>query len=171
MGKILIAAACCLIACACVLTGCNSGGCTELRSSVPRADFYNSSTNSAITVDSLQITGVGVPGDSILYGPSTRNKTVYLPMPAEVNSVQWRIAYMQTELARRGIADTVSIDFDRTPWFAGEECGAMFKYRITRLATTTNVIDSVVLVDSVVVNVDAVTFKIYFRTGDEPIQQ
>ena len=156
----------CVIATALVvaLSGCNSGGCTELRSSVPRAVFYSSTTSGQISLDSLLITGIGVPGDSTLYGPSERLSSVYLPMPALVNHVGWRIAYMHKSLAEFDVADTITLDFDRTPWFAGEECGAMYKYKITRLDYTCNLIDSVVLVDSMVVNIDNATLNVYFRT-------
>lgn len=167
MGKILRSLAVCLCGflwAAGLLTSCNSGGCTDLRSAVPRADFYSSATLSAITVDSLQITGIGAPGDSVLYGPSSRISSVYLPMPAEVDKVSWRFAYMQSFLAAINLADTVSLSFDRTPWFAGEECGAMYKYKIKEVSYTTNIIDSVGIADSVVVNIEQATLNIYFRT-------
>lgn len=166
MGKILtyLVIFCLTMA---MLSACNTGGCTDLRSAVPRADFYSSDNNRPITVDSLSITGIGVPGDSVLYGPGTRNNSVYLPMPPVSNTVRWRFAYMQKDLAASGIADTLTIDFERTPWFAGEECGAMFKYRITSVQCTANVIDSVTVVDSVVVNVDNPSLNIYFHTAQE----
>lgn len=166
MGKILTICACCLTALTFLLSACNTAGCTELRSSVPRADFYSASTKTAITVDSLQIMGIGVPGDSVLYKPSQRLSQILLPMPPEANTVSWRIAYMQNSLAQFDMADTITMDFERSPWFAGEECGAMYKYRITRLDFTTNVIDSVALVDSLVVNLDQATLAVYFRTAN-----
>lgn len=167
MGKVLISIIALTIGLSVLLTGCNSGGCTELRSAVPRADFYSSSTLNAISVDSLQITGIGAPGDSVLYGPSQRLSTAYLPMPADVDRVKWRFEYMQKHLALYSISDTLSIKFDRTPWFAGEECGAMYKYRITQVDCTRNLIDSIAIVDSLVINVEQATFNIYFRT-EEP---
>lgn len=164
MGKFLtILTLSCLALCV-SLTGCNSGGCTELRSAVPRADFYSSSTARPITVDSLSIVGIGAPGDSVLYGPAEKLSSVYLPMPADMNSVQWRIGYMQENLAQYNLADTVSMKFERMPWFAGEECGAMFKYKITELRYTQNLIDSVIIADSTVVNIDQANLNIYFRT-------
>ena len=165
MGKILTILCCALSALSAVLSGCNTAGCTELRSSVPCANFYSSTTGKAITVDSLQITGVGVPGDSVLYGPSQRLTQIYLPMPAAVDKVSWRLAYMQKALADYDVADTVTMQFERMPWFGGEECGAMYKYRITRLDYTDYVIDSVVLIDSLVSNVEQTTMTIYFRTN------
>lgn len=166
MGKILTLFGCLVILMSVLLSGCNTAGCTDLRSSVPRADFYASGSGGKITVDSLEITGVGVPGDSVLYGPSDRISQISLPMPPEATSVQWRIAYMQSNLVALGLADTISLDFERSPWFAGEECGAMYKYRITRLRYTTNIIDSVALTDSTVINIDTQNLAIYFRTSN-----
>ncbi len=147
------------------LTGCNTSGCTELRSAVPRADFYDAATQKAITLDSLSISGIGAPNNAELYGPSDRITSVYLPMPALKDRVQWRIAYMQHALAIMDVADTITLDFERTPWFAGSECGAMYKYRINSLSYTTNVIDSVALTDSLVINVETATLAVYFRTS------
>lgn len=150
-----------------LLTSCNTAGCTELRSAVPRADFYSSATGKTISIDSLSISGLGAPDDAELYGPADRLSSVYLPMPALKDRVEWRIAYMQKALAEYDIADTITLDFERTPWFAGAECGAMYKYRINRLAYTTNVIDSVALTDSLVINVETVTMAVYFCTSGE----
>lgn len=146
------------------LSGCNNGGCTDMRSSTPRADFYSASTQKAILVDSLEVTGIGAPGDSLLYNGSQRLSMIYLPMPADRENVSWRLAYIQAELAAVEAADTLSYTFERFPWFAGEECGAMYKYRITSMHYTTHLIDSVSITDSLVANVDVPTFNIYFRT-------
>lgn len=44
----------------------------------------------------------------------------------------------------------------------------MYYYRISSVETSTNLIDSVTVVDSLVTNADRISFKIYFRIGDEP---
>lgn len=165
MGKILIYLSLIATVLLIVLSSCNTGGCTELRSAIPRAEFYSSTTAQTISIDSLQISGVGAPGDSILYKSSQRLSTIYLPMPAQKESVQWRIAYMQSSLAAYNLADTISMDYDRMPWFAGEECGAMYKYRIKKLDYTRNIIDSVALSDSLVENIEKTNIAIYLRTN------
>lgn len=165
MGKILSIFAVIALALTGLLTGCNNAGCVDMRSSTPRADFYSDSSMRAITIDSIEVTGIGAPGDSLLYTEGQRLSKIYLPMPADANAVSWRIAYREALLAERGIADTLSYAFERYPWFAGEECGAMFRYRITSMNYTTHIIDSVAIVDSLVVNIDRPTFNIYFRTN------
>lgn len=164
MGKVLTAVCISLMLLSMALTGCNNG-CTELRSAIPRADFYSSSTHTQIALDSMMIIGVGAPGDSAIYNLATRSSTVYLPMPALQNSVQWRFVYTQAALVEVGLADTLTLQFERTPWFAGDECGAMYKYKITNLECTNYIIDSVALLDRVVTNVEKINMEIYFRTG------
>ncbi len=44
----------------------------------------------------------------------------------------------------------------------------MYYYRINRCTTTYNLIDSVVVADSLITNVDMVRIKIYFRTAETP---
>ena len=43
----------------------------------------------------------------------------------------------------------------------------MFIYRIKRCSTTTHLIDSVVVADSLITNVDIVRIRIYFRTQSD----
>lgn len=165
MGKLLtIASIVTVVGLTLLSTGCNTSGCVEMRSSVPRADFYSYPDMQPLRVDSLQITGVGVPGDSILYGLGEQLSSIYLPVPPAVNKVSWRIAYMQKELAEFDLADTITLTYNRQPWFAGPDCGAMYKYLITDIGYTTHIIESVAIVDSLVVNIDRTTLNIYFRT-------
>lgn len=160
MGKILSILA--IIVTAWIFHACNTAGCTELRSAIPSAEFCSSSTGKPIKLDNLQITGVGVPGDSVLLVAGESASTVYLPMRATAERTVWELAYHYTDLS--GITDTIALDYERQAWFAGEECGAMYRYRITSLRYTTAVIDSIAVTDSLVTNVDRTTLKIYFRT-------
>ena len=164
MGKFLIISCITLLSVSGLLISCNTSGCTEMRTSVPRADFYSAETEQKIIIDSLEIVGIGAPNDSILYKSGERLSSIYLPMPALIDKVEWRIGYMQKNLREFDIADTIKMKYKRYPWFAGEECGAMYKYKITELSYTQNLIDSIGLVDSLVINVDEPTLNIYFRT-------
>lgn len=145
------------------LLSCNTSGCTDLRSATPRADFYSAFTDKELTVDSLTITGIGAHGDSALIIPGEKTQSVFLPMRAGKNTVSWKIEYAWKAYADENIADTLTIDYDRIEWFAGEECGAMFKYHIRNIDYTRNLIDSIAIPDSVVINVDRPTYEIYFN--------
>lgn len=154
-------------------SGCNTSGCTDNRSSIPLAGFYSSADGKPIAVDSLAIKGVGAPVDTIyLLSPSEIATQVYLPLRATESSTTFEIFYMQSNLA--GLTDRVTIDYNALPYFASEECGAMYRYRIIRLNHTSVLLDSVGIVpeDSVITNAPVQNLHLYFRTSSQdPVQQ
>lgn len=109
------------------------------------------------------MTGIGARGDSALLVPGEKASSVYLPMRTGADRVSWKIEYAWKAYAEEGVADTVTVDYDRIAWFAGEECGAMYKYRIRNVEYTRNLIDSIAVPDSMVINVDRPTYEIYFN--------
>ena len=149
-----------------MVTGCNAVGCTENQNSVPLAGFYSMSTDDAITIDSLAIAGEGAPDDSLLIAPSERASEVYLPLRSTATSTTFVIKYMQKALAEYGLEDRITFYYESIPWFASEDCGAMYHYRITRVAHTTQLLDSIGITDSLVSNVERQTIRLYFRTSD-----
>lgn len=155
------------IAAAAVCGGCSVIGCTENQNSIPLAGFYSSADGKAISVDSLAIGGMDAPDDSLLVRPSSRASQVYLPLRANRSQTAFYIKYMQKAFAARDIEDVIIIDYESKPWFASEDCGAMYVYRITSLENTTNLIDSVTITvaDSTVTNVEREYLRIYFRTA------
>lgn len=156
-----------VLATAGVLTSCNSSGCTENRNAVPLAAFHASSTGKEIQLDSVSISGVGAPADSVLSPSGQPVSQVYLPMRPTRPSVEWCLAYRWKDLDDPRLYDTISIDYDSQPYFASEECGAYYRYRITSLGCTDHLIDSVVIVDSLITNIDRVYLQIYFRVAQD----
>ena len=66
----------------------------------------------------------------------------------------------------------LTFDYSASPYFASEECGALYYYHIRRLKHTTHLIDSIVITDSLITNADLERIRIYFRTShDETPQQ
>jgi len=149
-----------------LLAACNSTGCTDNQNSVPLAGFYSMTTGDAISVDSLAISGVGAPNDSLLLGPSERASSVYLPLRSGETATTFVIKYMQKALAQYGLEDRITFYYEAQPWFASEECGAMYHYRITRVSHTSQLLDSVGISDSLVTNVERETIGLFFRTAD-----
>lgn len=145
---------------------CSTDGCMENRSSIPRAEFY-SSDGTAITLDSLEITGIGAPDDSALVKAGTDVAEVSLPMRSTMTSTSWCFSYKWSYLDTPALNDTITFNYDSLPWFASEECGAMYHYRITRISWTDHLVDSVVALDSLITNMEKVQLRIYFRTDDE----
>lgn len=162
--SILIAAA------AAVTAGCNTTGCTDNQNSVPLAGFYSMTTGESVYLDSLAIGGDGAPNDTLLLGPGESASQVYLPLRSGHNSTTFVIKYMQSHLAALGIEDRITFYYDSTPFFASEECGALYYYRITRVSHTYQILDSIGISDSLITNVERQTIDLFFRTSqtEEP---
>lgn len=148
------------------VSACSNVGCTENQNSVPLAGFYSSSTEESILPDSIAVGGVDAPNDTLLLGPGSRASQVYLPLRATSPSTEFYIKYKQKALDYPWLVDTIRFDYTATPYFASEDCGAMYHYLITSYSYTTHLIDSVVVTDSLITNLDIERIKIFFRTAD-----
>ncbi|MDE6287964.1 MAG: hypothetical protein K2M00_04165 [Muribaculaceae bacterium] len=151
--------------------GCNTTGCLDNGSAIPLAGFYSSSTGGSISLDSLTVIGLQAPGDSALLRPGHIASSLYLPMRPGEPSTTWVIAYAYKAFAYEWFNDTVTFEYESIPYFASEECGAMYCYNIGKVHCTHHLIDSVALTDPLVTNVDIQTIKIYFRTASEEPQE
>lgn len=144
---------------------CNTTGCLDNQSAVPLAGFYDSE-GGAISLTGIEISGVGVPGDSVLVEPGSSVAKVYLPMRSTRESTAWCIHYTQEGLDNPALNDTISFGYTSEPYFASLECGAMYYYHIKEMRYTTHLIDSVAITDSLITNVDIERIHIYFRTSN-----
>lgn len=145
--------------------GCSSDGCLSNQNALPMAAFYSASADKQVSVRGLQISGVGAPGDSVLVPATQSVTTVYLPMRSDRSSTQWQLLYRPSEALT--ITDYITFDYTSEPHFVSEECGAMYFYRITHVDYTTNMIDSVVVTDSLITNYDLTRIRIYLHEEDE----
>lgn len=158
-----------VIACflAIFIGGCGSAGCLDNGSTLPLAGLFSSETGSAISVDSLEIRGVGAPNDSVLLNPARATASVYLPFRADYEEVRYVFSIKSKGLDYPWLYDTITFRYQTIPYFASADCGAMYIYRLSGLATTHNLIDSVTVTDSLFTNVDRQQIKIFYRTGEE----
>ncbi len=145
------------------VSGCNTSGCLDNRSAIPLAGIYSSETGEAISVSGVEISGVGAPNDSVLAASGSIGQ-VYLPMRSTATTTTWCFHYTQEGLDASEMNDTVSFGYTSEPYFASEECGAMYIYNITSVRYTTHLMDSVIVTDSLITNTDIERIKIYFRT-------
>lgn len=150
-------------AAAVLLVGCNSSGCLDNRRSIPLARFYNAADGTTLTVDSLEVWGIGAPADSAVLESGTKASELYLPMDPGSNVTQWVIAYHYRGHNAVEDFDTISLAYDIIPYFASHECGAMYSYDITSLAYSTHSIDSIALLEPLVTNNGMPTMNIYFK--------
>lgn len=152
-----------LLAAAAMTHSCNTAGCTDNQNSIPLAGFYLASTGEAVAVDSLEVWGVGAPGDSALYSPGDPLSQIYLPLRSTAASTSFCFHYTMKLLSDPAFNDTITLTYTSTPYFASEECGAMYRYTITGLTHTSHLISSVEVTDSIITNTDRQRLKIYFR--------
>lgn len=145
-------------------TGCNSVGCTDNQNSLPYAGFYAWPDGQAITLKSIEITGIGAPDDEPLYSSGESLSNIYLPFRSEQTVTSYCFHYDQAGIDSDAYNDTLTFRYSSRPYFASEECGAMLTYKIESLNYTRHLIESVEITDSTITNTDLERIKIYFRT-------
>lgn len=149
------------------ITSCNTDGCTENRSALPLMGFYTSPGNKPLTLDSIDLGGVGAPHDSLLVKARTKVQKLYLPFRSTSPSTSFFIhyAYPAQGLDNPLFNDTITFHYSAEPYFASEECGAMYNYRIRRVTFTRHLIDSIGITDSLINNYDSERIRVYIRTA------
>ena len=146
-----------------MLTSCSNDGCYENQSSIPLAGFYDSQSKQAIALNSLEVYGIGAIGDSLLTRNGENSKQTYLPFRSIQDNTAFCFHY--TEFGENtAYNDTIWFEYESSPYFASEECGAMYRYKITSVQHTNTIIDSVVIADPEITNVDVERIKIYFKS-------
>lgn len=130
--------------------------------------FYNMATQSPVILDSLELGGVGAPDDSLLIKSGSSVQWLYFPLrfDSEQTSFRFHYDYKEQGLDKPELDDILTIRYTSEPYFASEECGAFYVYRVTGISYTTHLIDSVAVVDSVINNIDMERFKVFFRIAE-----
>lgn len=148
------------------ITSCNNSECFDNQSTLPLAGFYSMQTQKSITVDSLTVYGVGVPGDALLLD-NGQAATLYMPLPLSAKSTSYVFHYNAKALDYEEFNDTLTINYDCYPQFVSNECGAIYKYDVKDFNYTTHLIDSIAIPDLVFNNKDVEVIKIFFRTATQ----
>lgn len=150
-----------------LLASCNTTGCLNNGSALPLVGFYAAENGQPVAINTLDISGVGAPDDTYILSAGTSASQVFLPMRSLYNTTEWRFHYVQEGLDDDAFNDYIAFDYVSEPYFASEECGAMYYYLIKEVRYTTNIIERIEITDSLITNVDAERIKIYFRTQPE----
>ncbi len=144
--------------------GCSSDECEGNKNALPLAGFYNTFIpDQKVSVDSLQIFGMGAPGDSILSEGKTPKSEIYIPFRIDNDVTRYVFRYLYRDYIKAGIADTISFIYSRTPRFVSEACGVSYLFDIKEIRTTHNLIDSVTCPQGIITNADIENIRIYFR--------
>lgn len=146
---------------------CTSDECEGNKNSLPLAAFMSSMPEPApISIDSLSVYGIGVPGDSILLDSAVNVSQTFLPFRIDQGSTTYVIRYLQQLLASRDMRDTLTFTYDIVPQFVSSACGAVYFYDNVRISHTSHFIDSVSCPDGRITNANLTNIFIYFRIND-----
>lgn len=138
------------------LAGCSSDGCLDNGSAIPLVAFYQGTKT--VTLKSLTLRGIDAPGDTLLADKASLNQT-YLPFRLNATVSQFEFDYNDESVD----PDVVTFHYKAIPVFVSHDCGAMYNFEITKCEFTHNAIEDVVIVDSLITNLDRMAIKIYFK--------
>lgn len=140
--------------------GCSSE-CYENRNALPLAEFYvaddSGRVEQKVSLDSVEVVGIGVPGDSILWDGGTM-QSLYLPFRTDSDTTGYRFTDMRT-----GAYDVITFVYTRSPRFVSAECGVSFVYGIQEIYTIGSLIDSVTCPTGEITSKNIENLKIYLR--------
>lgn len=147
--------------------GCSSDECLQNRNALPLAGFYNSSKpETKVSIDSLEVYGIGAPGDSLLSPGTSAVNELYLPFRLDRDTTRYVFRYLHKELAKYDITDTVTFIYSRQARFVSSACGVSYVFGMDSIRCSTNLIDSVTCPAGEITNMDTENLHIYFRVAD-----
>lgn len=152
-----------LTACILALPGCSDSDCPLTTHSVARFDFLDSKTHHPVGLtNGATITGLiyldNRPEIDTVFNQATNYMSVPLSYTERTTYV---MHYSET------LRDTIELTHKNIPFVKDIECGTMMFHQVESMHYTTNVLDSVVLVNPEIDNEEKTNFNIYYRTADD----
>ena len=146
---------------------CSSNGCHENRSSIPKAGLYAYNIPTVtIKMDSVTLYGIGQKNDALILDCARNVTSFTLPFRNDADTTQFVIQYDSYQLAAWGIRDTLTVIYERYPYFISGECGVVFNYAIDTVQYTRYLLDSVAVVTPEVTNQDIETMRLYYYVAE-----
>ncbi|MGN1245490.1 MAG: DUF6452 family protein [Muribaculaceae bacterium] len=149
------------------VTSCSNESCLENQSAVPRCGFYSSQSKKQVSIDSITVYAVGVPGDTMLVECGRSVAKLYMPLDMGNDVTRYVIHYDAVLLSDVRYNDTLTIHYERVPYFVSHECGAMYYFDVKDYGCTNHLIDSVTITADRFTNLDVETIQFYMRTSEE----
>lgn len=144
------------------LTGCSESDCPLTTTSVARFEFLDSKThvpvsfNNGVTVD-----GIVQKGDTLLTDTVFNQAKSYMSLPLSyTEKTTYVMHYSET------LRDTIELTHKNIPFVNSIDCGTMMFYQVEGLRYTTNVLDSIKILNPEINNEEKRNFNIYYRTAD-----
>lgn len=147
-------------------SGCTEE-CTDNQNALPLAGYYSSpKPTQTVSVDSLEIYGVGAPGDSILVDGSGSRSSVYLPFRIDSDTTVYVFRPITAAAKAADIRDTVRFIYSREPHFVNTACGVSYIFRMRAIECSGEVIDSVTCPGGEITNANRENLHIYFHATE-----
>lgn len=152
-----------------ILSGCSSDECYDNKNALPLAGCYGVSDGriSEVSVDSVEVYGVGAPGDSLLQTGATALRQFFIPFRIDSDTTRYVFRYLHQVAVTADLRDTVTFIYDREARFVSSACGASYVYQIREIRNTGLIIDSVVCPAMQITNADVENIKIYFPISQD----
>lgn len=150
-----------------IIAGCGTDECYDNRNALPYAGFYGEIEGqmTPIKVDSIEVYGIGAPGDSVLSEGTKSISDLYLPFRIDSDTTRYVFKLCMKAVVQFNIADTVTFVYDREARFVSSACGASYVYKIKDIRNTGLLIDSIVVPEGKITNANKENIRIYFRTS------
>ncbi|MBO5250740.1 MAG: hypothetical protein J6B31_01900 [Bacteroidaceae bacterium] len=147
----------------CFIQSCGESDCSLSTVSYARFDFLDSKTHQSVKLtNGATIAGIIHSGDSLLIDTVFNQAQQYMSVPLSyTNQTTYVMHYSET------LRDTIRLTHKNIPFVSDIECGSVMFYQIENMSYTTNVLDSVVLVNPDINNEEKKNFNIYYRTADD----
>lgn len=148
--------------------GCSTDECYDNRNALPYAGFYGvmEGKMNPISIDSVQVYGIGAPGDSILSSGGRAIANLYLPFRIDSDTTKYVFRLINKAYEPYNLADTLTFIYTRDARFVSAACGASYVYTMKSITSTGLLIDSVVVPEGRITNADMENIQIYFNTGE-----
>ena len=156
------------------LGACATDECLDNKNSLPLAGFYSSALSpEAVSVDSVSLLAIGAPGDSLILNNARNVSQAYLPFNLDSRQTTFRLYYDFTASANGGqpLYNDITFSYEIKPWFVSSACGAIYKYQIEEIRSTTLFLDSVTCPSGIIDNTPGQNIFFYFRTSGEGEQR
>lgn len=145
-----------------LLQSCSESDCSLSTISLAHFDFLDSKTQKAVELtEGAMITGIANIGDTLIIDTLFNQAKSYMSVPLSyTDQTTYIIHYSET------LRDTIRVTHKNIPFVSDIECGAMMFYNVEDIGYTTNVLDSVILVNPEINNEEKKNFNIYYRAAD-----
>lgn len=144
------------------IQGCGESECPLTTVSYARFDFLDSKTHAAVGfTQGVTVTGISQVEGELLEDTLFNLAQASMSLPLSyTDKTSYVMHYSET------LRDTIVVAHKNIPFVSDIECGTMMHYHVEGLRYTTNVLDSVVLINPDITHEEKKNFNVYYRATE-----